>query len=238
MGRTITFIDQMKLEKPLLNNLLFALVLLCISSCNNNTNNIPFHENETDFPQPVRKPLKFSDVKKLNWSNDVKHIKPLIKKFDFKKLPEKVYDSSGFIPFAHKPDSVKFDYDKLPDTSFDYTKLPSIPLKFETSVLGSPEVIEVGPPRLMKGTPSRIYELQALVVDDISCIFEDKAGFLWIGTDKGLYRYDGENLELYVRIKAYYQISSILEDTQGKIWMVSINYMLKEVLSLLIQKLG
>jgi hypothetical protein len=61
----------MKLEKPLLKNLLFALVLLCISSCNNNTKNIPFPEIETDFPQPVSKPLKFSDVKKLNWSNDV-----------------------------------------------------------------------------------------------------------------------------------------------------------------------
>ena len=201
-----------------------ALALLFIVSCKSTPDNIPFPENETDFPQPVSKPLKFSDVKKLNWSNDVKHIKPLIKKFDFNKLPEKVYDSSGFLPFAKKPDSSKFDWDKLPDTVFDYNKLPSTPLKFETSVLDPPEVIQAGPPRLIKGATNLMYELeksQGLEGNLISCIFEDKTGFLWIATDKGLYRYDGEDLVLYIRIKDDYFVFSILEDTQGQIWMTS-----------------
>jgi signal transduction histidine kinase/ligand-binding sensor domain-containing protein len=149
----------------------------------------------------------------------------LIKKFDFDKLPVKVYDSSGFMPFAHKPDSVKFDYDKLPDTVFDYNKLPSMPLKFETAILEQPQIIQSGPPRLIKGNKNIIYELgeaQGLVGNFINSIFEDKTGFLWVATDKGLYRYDGSNLLLYTNINGDYLISDMKEDTLGQIWMARI----------------
>ena len=146
----------------------------------------------------------------------------MIKKFDFNNLPVKIYDSSGFIPFAQKPDSVKFDYDKLPDTVFDYNKLPSTPLKFETSILESPQLIQSGPPHLVRGTSNMIYELgelQGLGGVKITNLFEDRAGFLWIPTDKGLYRYDGGNLELYnqIKIKENFPILNILEDTHGQI---------------------
>jgi hypothetical protein len=212
----------MNSSKTKLQFLFPALVLLFISSCKSTPDRIPFPENETDFPQPVSKPLKFSDVKKLNWSNEVSPIKPLVRKFDFDKLPVKVYDSSGFLTFPKKPDSVKFDWDKLPDTIFDYNNLPTKQLKFETSVLEPPELIPSGPPRLVKGTSDIVYELgesEGLKGDKLTCIFEDKAGFLWIATDKGLYRYDGENLVLYIHLAGDYNIYSILEDMRGQIWL-------------------
>jgi hypothetical protein len=50
----------------------------------------------------------------------------------------------------------------LPDTVFDYNKLPSVSLKFETSVLEPPEVIQSGPPHLIKGNTNLVYELGEL----------------------------------------------------------------------------
>jgi len=214
----------MKLEKRLTNLLLFALALFCIASCKKTPDHIPFPENETDFPQPVSKPLKFSDVKKIIWTKDVKQFKPEFKPFDFNRLPEKIYDSSGFIPFARKPDSVKFDFDKLPDTAFDYNKLPSIPLKFETSLLETPQLIRSGPPRLIDGNTNLIFQLgesQGLESQYINSIFEDKTGFLWIATDKGLYRYDGTDLLLYAHLKADFLIFNMIEDSHGQIWIGS-----------------
>ena len=33
--------------------------------------------------------------------------------------------------------------------------------------------------------------------NNISCVFQDSKGFLWIGTNAGLNRYDGKNFEVY-----------------------------------------
>ena len=199
-----------------------ALALLFISSCKNTPGNIPFPENETEFPQPVSRPFKFSEPWKINWSDSVTGIKPLVKKFDFDKLPVKIFDSTGFLPFAKKPEEVQFNWDKLPDTVFNYDNLPSKPLRFETSVLEPPKLIKAGHPYLKNGASSLLYEfgeLQGLIGTNITCLFEDKNGFLWIATDQGLYRYDGENLLLYFRVSRTQLIFSMLEDNQGNIWM-------------------
>jgi ligand-binding sensor domain-containing protein len=52
-------------------------------------------------------------------------------------------------------------------------------------------------------------------------IFKDSRGFLWIGTNAGLAKFDGGNFQIYSSLNglAGDQISSITEDNQGNIWI-------------------
>ena len=60
---------------------------------------------------------------------------------------------------------------------------------------------------------------------DINCIFQDKSGFIWIGTDNGLNRFDGSEFKIF-RNKQKNQNSisdnsvwSLFEDRNGNIWI-------------------
>lgn len=57
---------------------------------------------------------------------------------------------------------------------------------------------------------------------DINCIAQDSAGFLWIGTWKGLFRYDGRevlNYSMLSRNKIGRKISTLYIDVQGNLWV-------------------
>ena len=57
---------------------------------------------------------------------------------------------------------------------------------------------------------------------DINSIAQDSAGFLWIGTWKGLYRYDGReviNYSLHMNNKIGRKISSLFLDSEGMLWI-------------------
>jgi ligand-binding sensor domain-containing protein/serine phosphatase RsbU (regulator of sigma subunit) len=74
-------------------------------------------------------------------------------------------------------------------------------------------------------------ELKSLSIDNglsqnsVNTLLEDKDGFLWIGTDDGLNRYDGQNITIYKHIRSDNttipdnQIMSLYEDKQGRIWI-------------------
>lgn len=59
----------------------------------------------------------------------------------------------------------------------------------------------------------------------IRCIFQDSEGYLWVGTNSGLYQYDGLKLRNYVTVPtdsssiANNTINNICEDGTGKIWV-------------------
>ncbi|MCP4440043.1 MAG: hypothetical protein GY810_13945, partial [Aureispira sp.] len=58
--------------------------------------------------------------------------------------------------------------------------------------------------------------------NNIQAVFEDEKGLIWIGTDQGLNRYDGVDIETYTKEKngiAANYIRSIVEDTHGNIWL-------------------
>lgn len=80
--------------------------------------------------------------------------------------------------------------------------------------------------------------LQKLNIDGVpfnkktNIIFEDHLGFLWLGTDSGLYRYDGHSL-----VENQYDvfdehsipnnsINSIVEDDLGNLWIGSESYLI------------
>jgi len=57
---------------------------------------------------------------------------------------------------------------------------------------------------------------------DINCIVQDSAGFLWIGTWKGLFRYDGRNVINFSQqfsSKIGRKISALYLDNEGKLWI-------------------
>lgn len=66
--------------------------------------------------------------------------------------------------------------------------------------------------------------LQKAGVKKARVIFKDSRGFMWIGTENGLYRYDGSNVDLLQhdggnkRSIPFNTIISIAEDKQGYIW--------------------
>ncbi|NQU67404.1 MAG: histidine kinase [Candidatus Marinimicrobia bacterium] len=59
----------------------------------------------------------------------------------------------------------------------------------------------------------------------VNCIIQDSNGFLWIGTQDGLNRYDGYNIKIFrhdpadsTTISANY-VNTIFEDSQGRLWI-------------------
>ncbi|MDQ3192374.1 MAG: SpoIIE family protein phosphatase [Bacteroidota bacterium] len=67
--------------------------------------------------------------------------------------------------------------------------------------------------------------LQGLSQSTVNCIIEDRQGFIWIGTQDGLNRYDGQGFKLYKHQASNINslsdnfIQSLYEDSQGIIWI-------------------
>ncbi|HYJ37502.1 MAG TPA: two-component regulator propeller domain-containing protein, partial [Chitinophagaceae bacterium] len=63
----------------------------------------------------------------------------------------------------------------------------------------------------------------------INCILQDKRGFIWIGTDDGLNRYDGNKFIIYRNKPSDSSsltgniVSEILEDSDGVLWIATID---------------
>ncbi len=180
-------------------SLILAFYILMIVSCNNNLKEIPFPENGTTKDQPVNKPLQFSVAKKINWPVKTVHFKPVIKRFSMNNLPVRIFDSTGFLPFSKPPSVVQFNLNNLPDTVFAYNKLPSQPLRYEISIAPKPKLMKVSPPHLVSEAAGVIYVFgDPFTNTPVSCLFKDNSGFIWIASGTGLYRYDGENLTLFM----------------------------------------
>jgi diguanylate cyclase (GGDEF)-like protein len=56
---------------------------------------------------------------------------------------------------------------------------------------------------------------------NVDCMFQDHAGFLWLGTDNGLFRYDGARFVEYGRADGLTNpyILAIQEDAHGRLWI-------------------
>ena len=79
---------------------------------------------------------------------------------------------------------------------------------------------------LCQGLPFRNYlEKDGLPSPIVSCIYQDSRGYLWIGTDNGLSRFDGVEFKNFKKADglADDKIISIREDRRGNLWIGSGN---------------
>ena len=199
-----------------------VIALIIFSSCNN-SEKIPFPENELGYSKPVTVPLVFSSNKPLKWDTAKKGgITPVIQKLDIDALPAIPYDSTGFKPFAQPPQEVKFDFNSLPGIDFSLDKLPSKPLEFKTEVLNPPQLQKVSSPVMQRGKPLAISDFglaQGFPGKFIGAIYQDHNGLTWIGGKEGLFCYDGEHLQTFIAgSTSSPPISGIVEDDAGDIW--------------------
>ena len=199
----------------------FVAVTIAFSSCQNSAANLD-QPPPMVYASPVVLPLKLGKPVKLNWNNiKAVPVHPLVKPFDLDKLPAHSYDTAGFKPYKYPVEETRFDYNALPGNDLDIDKLPSRPMKFTTVKLAPPKLIHTGPPQL-KDLNLSLFELgqaQGLMGGAVTCLFTDRDGFLWIATDAGLYRYNGENILWYVPVTAPHLIISMVQDRAGRIWI-------------------
>ena len=72
---------------------------------------------------------------------------------------------------------------------------------------------------------ARLDNTHGLSNNQIECVFKDSRGFMWIGTNYGLNRYDGYHVKVYTSIKndssslIYNSIPRIQEDKAGNLWI-------------------
>src|SRR5690606_13131087 len=74
---------------------------------------------------------------------------------------------------------------------------------------------------------NRISQANGLSNNKVNCIIQDQRGFIWMGTDDGLNRYDGSNFVVFKNVPgdsaslSGNTITDLLEDKQGVIWIAS-----------------
>lgn len=79
---------------------------------------------------------------------------------------------------------------------------------------------------------SHLSNSDGLSNNQVECIFRDSRGFLWIGTNVGLDRYDGARFKTYKHIKnkgnspMHDRVIGIGEDMDGNLWLQASSYML------------
>ncbi|HDS06616.1 MAG TPA: hybrid sensor histidine kinase/response regulator [Bacteroides sp.] len=70
-----------------------------------------------------------------------------------------------------------------------------------------------------------VYSINPLSHNSVTCIHQDRLGFLWLGTFNGLNKYDGYSFKIYKfndiegSQAGINRILSIMEDQQGKLWV-------------------
>ena len=117
----------------------------------------------------------------------------------------------------------RFNPELLKDTIYNLEKIPAKKLVYKTSILGQPSKVKAGFPRLKDGASESLLMfgqdqgLSGTVVSDFS---QDQYGALWIATDNGLNRFDGEYMEIYTRDQGFsgdYR-NRVFADSKGQIW--------------------
>ena len=64
--------------------------------------------------------------------------------------------------------------------------------------------------------------------NEVNCILQSSSGYIWIGTDGGLYRYNGSNfaaINLWdTESTDVYSINCLMQDSSGRVWIGTGNY--------------
>jgi len=205
---------------------IFSVLALCLVSCWNSGDKVPFPENETEFTQPQKKAFKFSDPVTIQWKtlgpDSIKAIPT--RKFSLDKIPSKPFDLGGAKPLIKPMVEKSFDWNTLPDTALNINDIPADTLKNKIIKLLPPTVIVSGWPVSAAGVTRGFLDASPIGLPGTARDFlKDPSGALWIATNKGLCRYDGTYLEIYGLEHGLIDIDllSLMRDKQNRIWIGS-----------------
>jgi ligand-binding sensor domain-containing protein len=64
--------------------------------------------------------------------------------------------------------------------------------------------------------------------NEVKCIYQSSSGYVWVGTDTGLYRSNGtdfQSINLWDTDRTdVYSINCIMQDSEGRVWIGTDNY--------------
>jgi signal transduction histidine kinase/ligand-binding sensor domain-containing protein len=152
--------------------------------------------------------------------------KSIIKKLNFNSLTSKPFDIGDVSSLSKPIDEKKIDWNSVPDTIFDIKNLPTEKLSFKTIILENPIILKpIISPNTINGVRGLSdFKLPKDVMGKIRCSLIDENGFIWIGTEKGLFRYDGNTVEAYEKNKGLpnLDITYLFSDRNNRIWIGTI----------------
>ncbi|MCZ4410065.1 ATP-binding protein [Cryomorphaceae bacterium 1068] len=200
---------------------------LALTSCDKKGEAIPFPPEKTELLPPSSEPLRFSEPKKFEWqiNDSVTFEKPFPLRVDLTSVPTKPFYPDGFIPLEEPLKEIELVIKQ--DTVIDLKGMPSEPIKFTISILEAPVKVRARLPKLNKDASVGIFEFgedQGLPGSFISALMEDSHGMMWIATDYGICRFDGEYIEIYDILDERFTgsqtaVLSMVEDENECIWV-------------------
>jgi signal transduction histidine kinase/ligand-binding sensor domain-containing protein len=209
-----------------LKHLFVFLVCLIFSGCRLSNRSIPLPVNEPEFSTPVQKPLEFSAPRKVKWNvvNPDSIGPTTISSFDISKLPSRPFNPGGFNALLKPASEKPLQYNTLPDTVLNLDIIPSEPLAFKYSLLGTLKKTILAQPRIRTESFYTSFQYsveQGLPGANVQTILHTKDGLVWIATDGGLCVLNGETLEIFTN--SYGSIHNMVEDRLGRVWLQTSN---------------
>jgi len=188
-------------KKAIIYSNLLMLLSVGIFSCHRESN-IPFPENASGFEIPKTTPFEMPEGQAINWKVFPEDSIPKGVKigFDIDRLPSKPFTVNEFKPLKNSITTKTFDWDKLESIPFQLDSIHNFPLKVKKFILPEPIVTLASNPSVWTGGTSAIVKLgqsEGLLGNKVFSIIQDDFGSTWIGTERGLSRYDGNKFLTY-----------------------------------------
>ena len=183
---------------------------------------LPVPVSESQFSKPTRKSFKFSATAKIKWNEvpaDSIHRGRTIP-FDINKLPSRPFNPAGMVPLLSPAVQTAFHYDQLPDTILNLEVIPSEPLVYKTSLLGTIKKTILGQPKLRDESYRTSFEYsddQGLPGQSVESILHTHDGLCWIFTSRGLCILNGSSLETLPT--NFGDCFYMAEDSRGQVWL-------------------
>ncbi|MEO7049057.1 MAG: two-component regulator propeller domain-containing protein [Ferruginibacter sp.] len=222
----------MRSSRNMSHKLYFIINIVCIISCNTKRN-VPFPQNARGEITPVSKQFQLSAEQPLNWEtiSPDSITPPETVAFNINTLPVKPFVVNTFKPLNDSFQTVKLNWDNIPDSAFALDPKNGTPFTLQKSILPKPEIIPASAPAQMPGTTAGFLQFsmsQGLPGDNTFRSIVDKNGNLWLATDKGVCMYDGGylyNYTFFINPNINAATASLpiglKEDHEGRIWVMT-----------------
>jgi len=210
-----------------ISHLLIFFACVFLTGCNSSPTPVPFPNEFSTAGLPAVFPFAFTKPEPIHWQAPPEDsFKPAVGKFfNLKQIPPTIIDMESVRPLRFPLTEVRLDWAGLINLPLKWKKIPDKKTSFKTFLLQQPRRIKAGIPHSHEGATLGILSFDE---DDglpglaVSMVMRDRYGNMWIGTESGLCRYDGEFIDIFnlnTDGGSKLEISRLTEDAQGHIWI-------------------